>query len=38
MGYGTVGSFLLYVAAVLIGIAVLVVLGRLGVFNPHRGA
>jgi hypothetical protein len=38
MGYGTVGSFLLYVIAVVVGVATLIVLGRIGVFDPFRGA
>jgi hypothetical protein len=37
MGYGTVGSFLLYLIAVIAGVVVLVLLGRYGVFDPHRG-
>jgi hypothetical protein len=37
MGFGTVGSFLAYLLAVIVGIAILVIFGRLGVFDPHRG-
>jgi hypothetical protein len=35
MGYGTVGSFLLYLLAVIAGVVVLVVLGHYGVFDPQ---
>lgn len=35
MGYGTVGSFLVYLLAVVVGVAILVILGRLGLFDPQ---
>jgi hypothetical protein len=35
MGYGTVGSFVAYLLALLLGVATLVILGRYGVFDPQ---